>query len=124
MSALAVTMTFMIMVTIDTWVGIALSLLGSLTVAPGTLGELGRLARHDAHEVRGQLARFIPWLRRNATVHAGVATGWPTMSGVATVTAMGKVAHNGSSEEEQLGQLWSELERVDRDLAALGPTCQ
>jgi hypothetical protein len=51
-------------------------------------------------------------------VHAGVATGWATMSGVGTVTATGKVTHNGSAEE-QLAQLWSELERVDQDLAGL-----
>jgi predicted PhzF superfamily epimerase YddE/YHI9 len=103
---------------INTWVGITLSLLGSIVVAPGALGEIRKRARHRAHQVRGQLARFLPFLRRNATVRAVTATGSFGWAGHATVTASGWARSSGTPEE-QLDKIWEQVGRLHEAIAAL-----
>jgi hypothetical protein len=46
--------------------GVALSLIGSVTVAPQAIAELRTVARDDAIKTRGFLAKFLPFLRRSA----------------------------------------------------------
>jgi hypothetical protein len=55
---------------INLWFGVALSLIGSVTVAPQAVPELWKVARGDAHKTQGFLAKFLPSLRRSTTVQA------------------------------------------------------
>jgi hypothetical protein len=97
---------------------VLLSLTGSIAVAPEAVPQLWKLVKHDARQVRGLLARVLPFLRKSDTVHAGTATGTVAFGGVATGTASGKVTHNGSTEE-QVEQIWRELDAVREDLGRL-----
>ena len=107
-----------VLTAINMWLGVLLSLTGSIAVAPQAVPQLWKLAKHDARQVRGLLARVLPFLRKGVTVHAGTATGTLSFGGVATGTASGKVTHNGPTEE-QVKQLWRELDSVREDLGKL-----
>jgi hypothetical protein len=107
-----------VLTAINMWLGVLLSLTGSIAVAPEAVPQLWKLVKHDARQVRGLLARVLPFLRKSDTVHAGTATGTVAFGGVATGTASGKVTHNGSTEE-QVEQIWRELDAVREDLGRL-----
>jgi hypothetical protein len=107
-----------VLTAINMWLGVLLSLTGSIAVAPQAVPQLWKLAKHDARQVRGLLARVLPFLRKSVTVHAGTATGTVSFGGVATGTASGKVTHNGPTEE-QVKQLWRELDFLREDLGKL-----
>jgi hypothetical protein len=77
--------------------------------------ETGQARRPAGEGTPGQGSAF---LRKSATVHAGTATGTVSFGGVATGTASGKVTHNGSTEE-QVEQIWRELDAVREDLGRL-----
>lgn len=99
------------------WLGVFLSLTGSIAVAPQAAPELWRLTKHDAHQGRRLLARFLPFLRKSVDVRAATISANVSMMAVA-VTATGKVTHNGPVDE-QLEQLWQEIDLVRGDLGKL-----
>jgi hypothetical protein len=107
-----------VLTAINMWLGVLLSLTGSIAVAPQAVPQLWKLAKHDARQVRGLLARVLPFLRKSVTVHVGTATGDVSFGGVVTVSGSGKVTHNGPMEE-QVKQLWRELDSVREDLGKL-----
>ena len=78
-----------------------------------------RLAKQDAHQIRGRLATFLPFLRRNVTVHPLSAAVGSASGGVGWIgTASGKAPPNGPVEE-QVRLLWDELDSVREDLSKL-----
>jgi hypothetical protein len=74
-----------VLTAINMWLGVLLSLTGSIAVAPQAVPQLWKLAKHDARQVRGLLARVLPFLRKSVTVHVGTATGDVSFGGVVTV---------------------------------------
>ena len=106
-----------VLTAINVWLGVLLSLTGSIAVAPQAVPQLWKLAKHDARLVRGHLARFLPFLRRSATVHAVAASGSVHMT-AAVLGVTGKVTHNGPLEE-QVNQLWAEIDLVRGDITKL-----
>jgi hypothetical protein len=75
-------------------------------------------SQHTAQQVRGQLARVLPFLRRNADVSATTVVGVVTMADAMVLTDSASVARYGSLDE-RVAYLASELERIDTDLRSL-----
>ena len=73
-------------------------------------------ARRPAYE--GISGESPPVPTQEPTVHAGTATGHVSFGGVGTLTGTGKVIRNGPVEE-QVRQLWRELDSVREDLGKL-----
>ncbi|MBA3252082.1 MAG: hypothetical protein H0T66_17670 [Geodermatophilaceae bacterium] len=95
---------------VNRWVGVAVALVGAVVVAPeGTrllLRSIWAWIRRRGQEIRGQLARFLPFLRRSMDVRAGAASGNLT-AGAALVTTWGSVLdwRPGATVEERLEAL-------------------
>jgi hypothetical protein len=100
-----------VLAAINLWFGVALSLIGSVTVAPQAVPELWKVARDDAHEIRGFLAKFLPFLRRSATVQAATVSVTATVPVAFAAHAAGR-AVDMSSVEAQLAALWKEVDSV------------
>jgi hypothetical protein len=103
---------------INTWVGIALSLIGSIVVAPGAVRQIWKQTRHNAHQMAGKLARFLPFLRRSAVVR-GQTISTSANVGVGVVTTATGWARSSGTPEEQLDKVWEQIGRLHDTLASL-----
>jgi hypothetical protein len=96
------------------WAGVAVGMIGAVVVAPaGTLvivGQAAAAARRMLTWARSKLARWIPWLRRDATVHGVTATAHLSAGGGAVAT--GRASVYGGSPEQQIAQLREELQEI------------
>lgn len=77
----------MILEGINLSVGVVMSLAGSAAVAPRALPQLGKIVKHDVEQLRGFLARFLPFLRRSVVIEAHSANA--SLTGVSSLRASG-----------------------------------
>lgn len=102
---------------VNRWVGVVIALVGSVVVAPGGTGLLRRSAtdwmRRRKHQLRGLLTRFLPFLRRDVTIHAAGATGVTSASGGATAIVSGRAWQPGASVDERIEALRQHITEVE-----------
>lgn len=120
---------------ITRWLGLAIAVVGALLANPDATahrwGQFRSTLRARRHQVRGLLARALPFLRRSATVRVPMAAG--SLAGVlpmiATVTGRALVVWRPDEStdrkieildertkalDRELGELQSELRSVER----------
>jgi len=75
------------------YLGVGVAVIGTAIAAPAGVGlitrSIGRRSRAMARRARGALARFIPALRRDVTVHAVTASARASLAGSASVSVTG-----------------------------------
>lgn len=104
---------------VNTVVGVAMSLAGSVAVAPAALGRLGKMAQEDATRVGGVLARFIPALRRTDAIHLGGAISSTSTLTAAVGTSRSVAAPVELSTAEKVDALWERTNRLHEELRAI-----
>ena len=106
-----------------------IAMLGAFVVSPQGAALLGGRLWTPVRKVGAQLSRWVPFLRRSTTVHAGVASGTLTLTGSArgrarpgwpeqpTVDALATATRDWLGRvDEELNELWSALDG-ERDRA-------
>ena len=106
-----------VMYEINTWVGIALSLIGSIVVAPGAVRQIWKQTRHNAHQMAGKLARFLPSSKSAVVRRQAISTS--ANVGVGVVTTATGWARSSGTPEEQLDKVWEQIGRLHDTLASL-----
>lgn len=105
---------------LNRWVGVAIAVVGSVVVAPTGTVLLWRSATdwmlQRKHQLCGQLARFLPFLRRDVTIHATSATGAASAFGSATVTVSARAWHPGAPVDERIEALRQHITEVEGQL--------
>jgi hypothetical protein len=108
---------------INRWVGVSIALVGAVAVAPGgtklLLESTWRWLRRRGDQVRSQLARVLPFLRRDVTVHAVSATASVSAGTSLAGTATGRVWEPNSSVDERLEALRKHITEVEGRLNQL-----
>jgi hypothetical protein len=108
---------------ITRWVGVMLAIIGTVVVAPSGARRLWSSMtdgmRPGARRVRSWLARFLPFLRRNAMVHTASATVRVTSGGSGAVTTVGRAFHQDAPVAEQIAALHSYISRVEEQVNLL-----
>ncbi len=103
---------------LNRWVGVVIALVGSFVVAPSGAVLLWRSAtdwlRQRKHQLRSQLARFLPFLRRDVTIHATSAAGAASGAlGSLTATGSGRAWHPDEPVDERIDALRQHITEVE-----------
>ena len=102
---------------LNRYVGVALAVVGSVVVAPsGTVllwHSTTDLLRQRKHQLRDQLARFLPFLRRDGTVHAASATGGASAFGIITATVSGRAWQPDAPVNERIEALRQHIIEIE-----------
>lgn len=109
------------------WVGVVLAIVGTIVTAPdGTrrvVGECSRWLHHQARRVHGQLARWVPWLRRSQVVKVATVAGSASVSGALSARVSGfgwdpsrPVDERIEKLRTQVLRLYDEIGRLDQGL--------
>lgn len=104
---------------VNTVFGVAMSLAGSVAVAPAALGRLREMARADGGMARDALAQVIPALRRKPEMRVGRGSVAATV-GVGTGRAFGWATFSTSdlTTEERFALLDQRMENFQKQLLA------
>lgn len=101
---------------VNRYVGVALAVFGSVVVAPRGTVLLWRSATdwplQRKQQLRGQLARFLPFLRRDVTIHAANATGGASAFG-ATATGSARAWHPDAPVDKRIDALRQHITEVE-----------
>lgn len=104
---------------VNRWVGVGIAVLGAVVVAPSGTRLLVRSAwvwlRRQGARTRGQLARFLPFLRRDLNVQ-GVTASIGVGLGVGTLTGSGRAWHPTASVDERIEALHQHITEVEGQL--------
>jgi hypothetical protein len=102
---------------LNRYVGVALAVVGSVVVAPHGTVLLWRSATdwppQRKQQLRRQLARFLPFLRRDVTIHAASATGDVSAFGSATATVSARAWHPDAPVDERIEALRQHITEVE-----------
>jgi hypothetical protein len=102
---------------VNRWVGVAIALVGSVVIAPSGTVLLWRSAtdwmRQRKHHLRGHLARFLPFLRRDVNIHVSSVSGMASGAVNVTLTASGRVWQPSASVDERIEALRKHITEVD-----------
>ena len=106
------------------WLGIAVAVVGALVANPAATQHGSEVVRQRAtaalHRARGVLARVIPALRRDASVHAGTATGTLTLSGEASAVARAYLGWGpDATADEKFKMLDDRTRALDKEVGDL-----
>jgi hypothetical protein len=101
-------------------VGVAVSAAGAIEAAPDVVAWFWRSTAEPRHRMRGWLARWLPWLRRSATVQGVTAQATVRMKkpGVSGYGAAGDPNAPAWVQVRELRQLHRQLEGRVGDLQA------
>lgn len=95
-----------LLINLNRYVGVALAVVGSVVVAPrGTVllwRSLTDWPPPRKQHLRSQLARFLPFLRKDVTVQAPSAMGGVSVFGSATATVSARVWQPNASVDERI----------------------
>jgi hypothetical protein len=102
---------------VNRWVGVVIALVGSFVVAPSGAVLLWRSAtdwlRQRKHQLRSELARFLPFLRRDTTINLTSAMGIASALGSPTVTGSGRAWHPTDPVDERIEALRQHIIEVE-----------
>jgi hypothetical protein len=98
------------------WVGVGIALVGCLVVAPAGTGLLWHTAagwtHQRGHQLRGRLARVLPFLRRDATIRPNTVSAVAAVA-TATVTVSGRVWTPSAPVDERIEALRQHIAEVE-----------
>lgn len=101
---------------VNRWVGVAIAGIGTVIVSPDGArllwGSATEWMRQREAQVRGRLARFLPFLRRPQTIHPESGGSTASVS-VATVTASGRAWHPTAPVDERIEALRRHITEVE-----------
>jgi hypothetical protein len=102
---------------LNRYVGVVLAVVGSIVVAPSGAVLLWRSVtdwlRQRKNQLRGQLARFLLFLRRDVTINAGTATGGASAVGSATATVSARAWHPNAPVDERIEALRQHITELE-----------
>lgn len=102
---------------VNRWVGVGIAVVGAVVVAPSGTRLLVRSAwvwlRRQGARTRGQLARFLPFLRRDLNVQGVTASIGVGLGGVGTLTVSGRAWHPTASVDERIEALHQHITEVE-----------
>jgi len=91
---------------LNRYVGVALAVVGSVVVAPSGTVLLWHSTtdwlRQRKHQLRDQLTRLLPFLRRDGTIHTASATGGASAFGSAMATVSARAWHPETPVDERI----------------------
>jgi hypothetical protein len=101
---------------LNRYVGVALAVVGSVVVAPRGTVLLWRSVTdwppQRKQQLRGQLARFLPFWRRDVTIHAASAGGVSAF-GSATATVSARAWHPNAPVDERIEVLRQHITELE-----------
>ncbi len=102
---------------LNRWVGVATAVVGSVVVAPSGTILLWRSTtdwlRQRKHQLRDRLARFLPFLRRDVTIHARSATDAASAFDSVTATVSARAWHPDAPVDERIEALRQHITEVE-----------
>lgn len=107
------------------WLGVCIAMVGALVASPTATAHAWRqthaAVRLSANRARGRLARWVPWLRRNASLQGEAAAASASgLTGAVTVSASGIVGWSeGAPIDARVEVLDARTRALFRDLAGL-----
>jgi hypothetical protein len=105
---------------VNRWVGVLIAVFGTVVVSPSGArllwGSATGWLRKRQSQARGQLARFLPFLRRHGQVHVTDAAAAADLLAVSTLTATGGVWPENASVDDRIEALRQHIADVEQQL--------
>jgi len=102
---------------VNRWVGVGIAVVGAVVVAPSGTRLLVQAAwvwlRRQGVRTRGQLARFLPFLRRDVNVQGVTASIGIGLGSVGTLTVSGRAWHPTAPVDERIDALHQHITEVE-----------